>query len=282
MLVERGTKVKIGQPVVQLDVRSAALRRQRGAGQPRAATAQKQLAEQECQRTEELLKKGAITQSEYDRQMTQCTSTLQQVAAAPARADMMSKSVSDGLVRAPFDGRSPRRSVAPGEWVSPAAAVHAGRRRPARRSSSRSPRPRSTRSRRTKKVELTAVAARQVPTARRSRGSAARSARAARWSSRRPSTTGHERPRCPGCSSRPTCTIGRDAARRWCPPTAVVQRGKLWHAFVAVKGELKDHIVQSARRPRPDRSRSSGRGQGRQGRRQGRPTRSSTAAEGTE
>jgi hypothetical protein len=35
------------------------------------------------------------------------------------------------------------------------------------------------------------------------------------------------------------------------PAEAVIQRGKLWHAFVAVKGELQDHIVQVGPPPAP-------------------------------
>jgi len=119
VMVERGTKVKLGQPVVQLDVRSAALGANEAQANLAAAKAQKDLAEQECTRTEQLLKSGAITKSEYDRQMTQCASAREQVAAASARASMMSKSVADGLVRAPFDGIVSEKAVSPGEWVQP-------------------------------------------------------------------------------------------------------------------------------------------------------------------
>ena len=119
VLVERGQRVKMGQPVVQLDVRNAALSAREAQANLESARAQKQLAEEECKREQVLFDKGAITRSDYDRQMTQCTSTLQQVSAAQARADMINKSVSDGLVRAPFDGQVTEKSVAPGEWVAP-------------------------------------------------------------------------------------------------------------------------------------------------------------------
>jgi membrane fusion protein (multidrug efflux system) len=123
VMVERGTKVRLGQPVVQLDVRSAALNANEAQANLAAARAQKDLADQECQRTEELLKKGAITKSEYDRQMTQCLSARDQVAAAAARSSMMAKSVADGLVRAPFDGVVSEKMIAPGEWVQPGKAL---------------------------------------------------------------------------------------------------------------------------------------------------------------
>jgi membrane fusion protein (multidrug efflux system) len=119
VMVERGQRVKMGDPVVRLDVRSAALSAREAQANLAAARAQKDLAQEECKRTQALLDKGAITRSEYDRQSTQCTSALQSVAAAQARTEMISKSVADGLVRAPFDGMVAEKNVTPGEWVAP-------------------------------------------------------------------------------------------------------------------------------------------------------------------
>jgi membrane fusion protein (multidrug efflux system) len=119
VMIQRGDHVRMGQPVIQLDVRTAALGAREAQAQLGAARAQKELAEQECARTKSLLEKGAITRSEYDRQSTQCTSSLEQVAGAQARAEMMAKSVADGLVRAPFEGEIAEKMVSPGEWVAP-------------------------------------------------------------------------------------------------------------------------------------------------------------------
>jgi membrane fusion protein (multidrug efflux system) len=119
VMIDRGQRVKMGQPVVQLDVRNAALGAKEAAANLAAARSQKQLADQECERTKSLLEKGAITKSEYDRQMAQCTAALEQVSAVQARTEMMSKSVSDGLVRAPFEGIVSEKMVSPGEWVAP-------------------------------------------------------------------------------------------------------------------------------------------------------------------
>jgi membrane fusion protein (multidrug efflux system) len=119
VMIERGQRVKLGQAVIQLDVRSAALGAREAAANLAAVKAQKQLADQECARTKALLDKGAITKSEYDRQMTQCQSATEQVAAVEARTQMMSKSVADGIVRAPFDGVISEKMVSPGEWVQP-------------------------------------------------------------------------------------------------------------------------------------------------------------------
>jgi len=119
VMIERNQRVKMGQPLVQLDTRSAALGAREAAANLAAARSQKQLADQECERTRSLLDKGAITKSEYDRQMAQCTAAQEQVAAVQARTQMMAKSVADGLVRAPFDGVVSEKMVAPGEWVAP-------------------------------------------------------------------------------------------------------------------------------------------------------------------
>jgi membrane fusion protein (multidrug efflux system) len=119
VMVERGQRVKMGDGLARLDVQNARLSAQEAQANLASARAQRQLAEQECARTQQLLDKGAITRSEYDRQTTQCTSALQQVAAAEARTQMMAKSIADGIVRAPFAGVIAQKSVAPGEFVSP-------------------------------------------------------------------------------------------------------------------------------------------------------------------
>jgi membrane fusion protein, multidrug efflux system len=117
--VERGDEVKFGDPLLQLDVQSAALGAREVQANLASARAQRELAESECKRTQELFDKGAITRSEYDRQRTSCTSALQQVSALEARAAMMMKSVADGIVRAPFKGVISQRMVSAGEWVAP-------------------------------------------------------------------------------------------------------------------------------------------------------------------
>ena len=73
VMIERGQRVKMGDPVVRLDVRSAALSSREAQANLAAARSQKELAEGECKRVQSLLDKGAITRSEYDRQMAACT-----------------------------------------------------------------------------------------------------------------------------------------------------------------------------------------------------------------
>jgi len=123
VMIERGQHVKLGQPVVQLDVRSAALNAREAAAALQSARVSKQLADDECARTKALLDKGAITKSEFDKQNTECLNAVEQVAQAQARNDAMAKSVSDGMVRAPFDGVVDQKNISPGEWVSPGKAL---------------------------------------------------------------------------------------------------------------------------------------------------------------
>jgi len=123
VMIDRGQHVKLGQPVVQLDVRSAALNAREASAALQSARVQKQLADDECARTKALLDKGAITRSEFDKQNTECLNAVEQVAQAQARNDSMSKTVSDGLVRAPFDGVVDQKNISPGEWVSPGKAL---------------------------------------------------------------------------------------------------------------------------------------------------------------
>ena len=119
VLVERGSVVKLGEPLVMLDARSAALSAAGIKAQLGAAKAQEQLATDECKRSQALYDKGAITQSQYEREMTSCTAAQQQVAATKAQLDLVGKSIADGVVRAPFAGTVSDKWVSPGEWAAP-------------------------------------------------------------------------------------------------------------------------------------------------------------------
>jgi membrane fusion protein (multidrug efflux system) len=119
VLVDRSDRVKLGQPLIRLDAQSAALSAQGVRAQLAAAKAQEQLAQDECKRSQSLLARGAITQSQYEREMTSCTAAQQTVAATKAQLDLVGKSIADGVVRAPFAGVIADRFVSPGEWVGP-------------------------------------------------------------------------------------------------------------------------------------------------------------------
>src|SRR5262245_8297105 len=119
VLARRGQHVKRGEPLVRLDVRTAALSTREAHANLAAAKSDEQLAATECGRSSSLYEKGAITKSEADREAAHCASATQKVAAAEARAALLANGISDGIVRAPFDGIVAAKNVATGEWVAP-------------------------------------------------------------------------------------------------------------------------------------------------------------------
>lgn len=119
VMVERGSKVKFGEALVMLDAQNAALSAVGVRAQLAAARAQETLAADECKRSQALFDKGAITASQYEREQTGCTAAQQTVAATKAQLNLISKSIADGVVRAPFAGVVADRWVSPGEWIAP-------------------------------------------------------------------------------------------------------------------------------------------------------------------
>jgi len=249
VLVERGQRVKMGDPVVRLDVRTAALSAREAQANLEGARAQKQLAEEECKRTQTLLDKGAITRSEYDRQATQCTSTMTQVSAAQARADMITKSISDGLVRAPFSGLVTEKSVAPGEWVAPGKTLFTLVDDDPLRIELSVPEAAVRAIKQGQKVSVSAVAqAGKTYSATVSRiGAEIGKSRSLIVEA----TLDPQTDLVPGMFAQATIVIG-ETQRPVLPKEAVALRGKLSHAFVVAKGELVDHIVQVGPAATPD------------------------------
>ncbi|MEZ4367015.1 MAG: efflux RND transporter periplasmic adaptor subunit [Kofleriaceae bacterium] len=119
VLVDDGDRVGKGAPLLRLDTRNAALNAREVKANVEAAKIQQKLADEECERAEALLAKGAITQAEAQRTRASCTAAAQQVAAVSARAQLVGQQISDGVVRAPFAGVVTRKVIAPGEWVAP-------------------------------------------------------------------------------------------------------------------------------------------------------------------
>jgi membrane fusion protein, multidrug efflux system len=248
VMVERGQRVKAGDPVVRLDVRTASLSAREAQANLEAARAQKALAEEECKRVQVLLDKGAITRSEYDRQITQCTATLQQVSAAQARADMITKSISDGQVRAPFDGVVTEKLVAPGEWVAPGRTLFTLVDDDPLRIELSVPEAAVRAIRKDQKVTLSAVAQPGVSytaTITRIGGEIGRTR-----SLVVEATLDPQKDLVPGMFAEAHVVIGQ-RPRPVVPRTAIVKRGKLSHVYVAVKGELQDRIVQLGSEPSP-------------------------------
>lgn len=245
VLAQRGQHVKRGEPLAVLDVRTAALSVREAQAHLDAARSERHLAEQECARSASLYRTGAITKSESDREAARCESALSQVAAGEARAALLAKGVTDGTVRAPFDGVITARNAAVGEWVAPGRplfaiidggplkvelavpeanvpAIHLGQR-----------------------VELQAVArpATYAATVTRLGAEIDRSRSLTVEATVEPTPD-----LLPGMFVAARVAIG-ETPRPSIPETAVVQRGKTWHAFVAVHGVLEDRIVKLGPRP---------------------------------
>lgn len=241
VMIERGQRVKMGDPVVRLDVRSAALSAREAQANLASARAQRQLAEEECKRAQTLLDKGAITRSEYDRQTTQCTSALQQVSAAQARAEMISKSVADGLVRAPFAGQIADKNVTVGEWVAPGRALFTLVDDDPLKIELSVPESAVRDIKHGQRVTLTAVATPDKTygaTISRIGGEIGRTRSLIVEATLDPGSD-----LVPGMFAEASVTVGQ-TTRPVVPKDAVVKRGKTWHAYVAVNGEAHDRIVQ--------------------------------------
>lgn len=243
VMVERGQRVKMGAAVVQLDVRSSALAAREAQANLASARAQRELAEQECARTKQLLEKGAITRSEYDRQTTQCTSALEQVSAAEARTQMMMKSVADGIVRAPFEGIVTQKNVSPGEFVSPGKPLFTLVDDDPLKIELSVPEAEVRSIKEGQTVELVAVAAPDKAAKATIKRIGAEIGRTRSLIVEAQIEQGSGL--VPGMFAEARVTTGQ-VNRPVVPKDAVVKRGKTWHAFVIAKGEAQDRVVQIA------------------------------------
>ena len=122
-LVERGTYVKQGAVLVQLDSKSLRLTQVEANANVQTAMAAQELADTLCKRNQELFDKGAISKEEWERTASQCKTSAASVEAARARSDLAAKSLSDATVRAPFAGMVGERFVSVGEYVQPSTKV---------------------------------------------------------------------------------------------------------------------------------------------------------------
>lgn len=117
--VERGQPVKQGQVLAIVDSRAAGFQQAAAVAQSQAAQTQVALAKQDCERADTLFSQGAIAKAEHERLKTQCTAQLYTANAAQANADLATKSASDTIIRAPFDGVVGERFINVGEYVQP-------------------------------------------------------------------------------------------------------------------------------------------------------------------
>jgi membrane fusion protein (multidrug efflux system) len=116
-MVERGSLVAKGAAIAQLDTRFSALAATEARANLEAASEQKKLAQNDCERFTRLFKKGTIAQQEFDRVMSICKTSAESADAAAARAEEALQMVGDATVRAPFAGLIAERYVSAGEYV---------------------------------------------------------------------------------------------------------------------------------------------------------------------
>ena len=121
--VERGQSVRRGQVIAIVDSRSAALAATAAQAQSKVAQSQLEQARRDCERVKHLLDTAAISQADYDRQTSACTSQQWSAAAAEAQQQSATKLLGDANIRAPFDGIIGERFVTMGQYVLPSTRV---------------------------------------------------------------------------------------------------------------------------------------------------------------
>lgn len=241
VFVKRGQRVKKGDAVVQLDVRSAAMQSAEASANLASALAEKKNAEIECERAARLYAQGAITKSEADRTATRCESAGSQVSAASARASVIAKGVSDGIVRAPFDGVVSAKSVTVGEWVAPGRALFTLVDADPLTIELSVPESSIHQVKLGQPVELTLVSApgtkyRAKVTRLAAEIGTSRSMIAEATLEPAPGLV-------PGMFAEASVVVGQ-TTRPVIPRSAAVLRGKDWHVFVVNEAELEDRVVQ--------------------------------------
>ena len=117
--VERGSVVRKGAVLVKLDARSVSAQATQAAADAEASRVQAAQAKLDCDRTEKMLEKGAISKADYDKQHTACESSKWTVQSAEARRSLTAEALRDMEIRAPFSGMVVERAVSPGEYVRP-------------------------------------------------------------------------------------------------------------------------------------------------------------------
>jgi membrane fusion protein (multidrug efflux system) len=115
--VERGSVVKKGAVLVKLDARATGAQAQEAAAQLESLKAQQAQAALDCERNDQMFKKGAVSKADYDRSRTACETTKWSVSAAEARRTLTAEALRDAEIRAPFSGMVVERNVTAGEYV---------------------------------------------------------------------------------------------------------------------------------------------------------------------
>ena len=121
--VERGSVVRKGAVLAKLDSRAATAQAAQAAADAEGSKIQAQQAKLDCDRTEQMFQKGAISKADYDKAHTQCEASKWTVSSAEARKTLTAEALKDTEIRAPFSGMVVERAISPGEYVLPATKV---------------------------------------------------------------------------------------------------------------------------------------------------------------
>lgn len=248
VLAERGQRVKKGDAILRLDVRSAALNSREATARLAAARADANLAQVECARAERLFARNAISRSELDRETAQCSASSEQVAAASAHAQQLATTLSDGVVRAPFDGVVAERQISPGEWVAPGRSLFTLVDADPLEVELAVPEENIRAVVLGARVALTTVAwpGRQFTATVTRIGAEVAKSRSLAIEA----TVAATPELVPGMFVEAELVTG-EVARPVVPASAVVKKGKAWHAFVARDGVLEERIVTLGPAPGP-------------------------------
>lgn len=158
VLVDVGSRVKRGDPMVELDRRESALRAAQAAAQQKqaserlgaalgeggrfdaelmpevkAAKEASDLAQADAERTKALFESGAVSQAAWDQARARAEQARAQynsavagarqgkaaLAGASAATGLAGKSLADSIIRAPFDGSVAERRISTGEYATP-------------------------------------------------------------------------------------------------------------------------------------------------------------------
>jgi membrane fusion protein, multidrug efflux system len=117
--VEEAQAVKKGMLLGRIEARSLSDTRQSAMSAVRAAENQLAVARREAERTEQLVKAGALAQRDLDTTRSNIAAAEAQVADARARLASADADLADAVIRSPMNGVVARRVVNAGDVVSP-------------------------------------------------------------------------------------------------------------------------------------------------------------------
>lgn len=123
VLVRPGATVRRGDVLATLDCRNANAATQAIASQARAIDARQKAITEEAARKRGLLDGGFIAENDVMQALAQSEAEQAQLAGARAKLASSTLEVNDCVLRSPFDGEISRRSIDPGAFVRPGAAI---------------------------------------------------------------------------------------------------------------------------------------------------------------